>query len=141
MSVCLYYKCLDWDKNFSLQIPGPLEISDLDPYIIKFITTSRYQQLLENNLMPMYGIPVWSGSGSLQIHCTIDPKLKESVSLIKQWEQNCRKTVYELTDTMDVKEDICVLEEVCSETVSSVLILYLFYTPVCLSFYTSHFTV
>ena len=114
MTVSLYYNCLDWDKSFSLQIPDPLKMPDLDTYVIKFIQTPKYKQLIESKLSTVFGAPVWplSKADCLQIRCTVDPTQKESVTVMKDWEQNCRRTVCEITDTIDVNEDICVQKEV-----------------------------
>ena len=115
LSVCLYYKCLDLDKTFAVQIPSPIRLTDLDPNIVRFIQTSKYKGVLDALLKEVNGIPLWSTASNepLVVSCTIDPKARQSVQLVKDWENKCRDAVCRLTDTFEVNEDICVQKEVC----------------------------
>ena len=112
----LYYKCMDLDKNFQIKLPEPFVLHDINKNILKFVQTSAYVDKLDSELKKASGEIDWSAASSaedeLLVKCTLDPKEKESVQLVKTWKQRCTDAVNGVIDALDVNEDIVVQEEV-----------------------------
>ena len=115
LNVDLYYKCMDLDINFEAKIPEPMVINDINRNILKFVNkATTYKDRLNSELKNTYGDIDWSSSADdeLIITCTLDPKEKESVHLVKTWGCRCIDAVNGVIDTLDVNEDIVVQQEV-----------------------------
>ena len=113
LTVCLYYKCLDLDPAFIIEIPPPIRLIDMDPNIVNFMKTTKYKAILENSLCENFATAIWPSNYSepLVVECAIDPKGK-SQHVAKDWEHNCRETVNRMASQFDVNEEICVEKEV-----------------------------
>ena len=114
LNVDLYYKCMDLDINFEAKIPEPMVINDINRNILKFVKATTYQDRLNSELKKTYGDIDWSSSADdeLIITCTLDPKEKDSVHLVKTWSRRCTDAVNGVIDTLDANEDIVVQQEV-----------------------------
>ena len=105
---------MDLDINFEIKIPEPLVIHDINRNILRFVRTPKFKDILDSALKQIYGVPDWSSSAEnkLIVSCTLDPKDKESVRLVKTWSCRCTEAVNKVIDTLDVNEDIIVQQEV-----------------------------